>query len=536
MEKIAKENLFLLEFLVDKCVINPEAITKEIAKNDGETCVCFKFLDNDPLDVCEADFSPKSDYTQEDNGMKSGKSCLFALTPVQAEEASKSFNIDVSVFKKMPNDAMPDKVQIGTATIPVVSIFNEIIALLQSGAKSETVSRTLKDAFDVKDPKDEVVGNISAFIRMSCFGKLIVTQFQMNLKDKSVFFKDNEGKSLYKYRKATKGENKRQGRTEDNDEDDEEGGGTLYCTPTGRKLDAKDGKYGGDDGEYPECNPEGYLECPAFGGRKPNTKGSQDPRKQRNYNMEKRYSTTLNKRDSRYNTHMNTDQSRYDSYGMRNEYPDNYAVEPRGLGETKGPYQEIGAEMNGNAIKLRIPKGKGKIKRLDADDPSEDGYSQSYPSLPSSNHHGCCCSHTMRGKQMLTLRPADDPKNPFGFKVSGCPNGANNITVIPPTNTRPDGMQVTEISDPNKDIFVLRIGKKSEGNDQKSNLELELVTPKAVDRKPPPKLETRETQYVESDIGPAPDQKASTKGAKGGKGGKAGKGGKGGKGGKKGKK
>lgn len=47
---------------------------------------------------------------------------------------------------------------------------------------------------------------------MSCFGKLIVTQFQMNLDDKSVLFKDKEGKSLYRYKKA--GKKKEDGRGE----------------------------------------------------------------------------------------------------------------------------------------------------------------------------------------------------------------------------------------------------------------------------------------------------------------------------------
>lgn len=66
-------------------------------------------------------------------------------------------------------------------------------------------------------------------------------------------------------------------------------------------------------------------------------------------------------------------------------------------------------------------------------------------------------------KQVLSLTPGDDPSNPFSFKISGCGAKANqNISVIPPVTTRPDGMRVTEISDPLKDVFTLRIGQKDE--------------------------------------------------------------------------
>lgn len=77
---------------------------------------------------------------------------------------------------------------------------------------SSPTAKTLKDVFDVNDTQGNLIGKISVYIRMSCFGKLIVTQFQMNLDDKSVLFKDKEGKSLYRYKKA--GKKKEDGRGE----------------------------------------------------------------------------------------------------------------------------------------------------------------------------------------------------------------------------------------------------------------------------------------------------------------------------------
>lgn len=121
---------------------------------------------------------------------------------------------------------------------------------------------------------------------------------------------------------------------------------------------------------------------------------------------------------------------------------------------------------------------------------------------------------------------------PFSFKMSGCGRATdNNVVVVPPCSTAPDGTKYTEISDPNKDVFILRIGKKSEGTEKKNNLELELCTPKGPDLKPPPKKETRDTQYDECDL-PKPDKGKKGKGDKG-KGKGKGKGGGGKKGGKK---
>lgn len=50
-------------------------------------------------------------------------------------------------------------------------------------------------------------------------------------------------------------------------------------------------------------------------------------------------------------------------------------------------------------------------------------------------------------------------------------------------------------SDPDHDIFVLRIGKKGlVGVGEKSDIQLEMKTPKGPERRPPIRYETREMQ------------------------------------------
>lgn len=63
---VATENLFLLEFLVDKVCIDPKwGLQDNLVGLTGETCVQFRFLNNEPLDVCEADFTPKNCYASD---------------------------------------------------------------------------------------------------------------------------------------------------------------------------------------------------------------------------------------------------------------------------------------------------------------------------------------------------------------------------------------------------------------------------------------------------------------------------------------
>lgn len=192
--------------------------------------------------------------------------------------------------------------------------------------------------------------------------------------------------------------------------------------------------------------------------------------------------------------------------------------------EPTGNYQEIGASMGNNSLTIRVHKDKNKIEAVD-----EEG------NVIDDSTSNCPCKPGRIGKRngggggtALAMRPGVQQGNenlPFSFRMGKCGDAEGNVVVNPPVSLAPDGTQLTEFSDPNKERFILRIGKKSEGVNKKQNLELELCTPKGPDLKPPPKKETRDTQYDEKDFPVADSGKG--KGAKGkgkgkGKGGKKG--------------
>ncbi|KAJ3664353.1 hypothetical protein Zmor_008530 [Zophobas morio] len=195
MSALSTENLFLLEFLVDDLKLNARCD----CMNPSGVCVCFQFLDNDPLDVCEEDFNGGNKFGEE--SVKTGKSCLFSLTPEQTKQVLKSFDITVGVFKRMPSGSEPEKACMGAAKVPILDLFMELI----SSKEVTTCAKVLQDNYPLLDTNKTPIGKIGVYIRLSCYGKNIVTQFQMNMDDKSVLFKDKEGRSLYRYKKSKKG-------------------------------------------------------------------------------------------------------------------------------------------------------------------------------------------------------------------------------------------------------------------------------------------------------------------------------------------
>ncbi|ENN75523.1 hypothetical protein D910_10302 [Dendroctonus ponderosae] len=493
MEKIVTENLFLLEFLVDNVQLGEKC---ECDAPPGETCVSFQFLDNAPLDVCEADFSPKRNLKKGDKeSVKSGKSCLFSLSPEQAAGASEQFDICVSVMKKMQPGWLPEKVEIGNSLISIANLFNELISSVELSDGSSPTAKTLKDDFDINDPQGSLIGKISVYVRMSCFGKLIVTQFQMNLDDKSVLFKDKEGKSLYRYKKYNK---------------------DCPRTPCGGQKPPQQQDFGKEyDCPFAPCGvdqPPNFAQSAPMGSSRPMNYGSTQAPGFGTQTM----MTPCNECGFVPNPACMPPMPPM-MMGGYTEVP-----LPVAAPTPEGNYQEIGASMGGNSLTIRVHKDKGKLEPVDP------------------NGDDCICGgndvnpgavvpvgYPNKTQQVFAMRPGASPNSPFSFKMGQCgdspPVGGsngNNIVVNPPVHTAPDGTQFTEFSDPNKETFILRIGKKSEGIDKKNNLELELQTPKAPPLKPIPKKETIETQWDPQDAG-AEDtgsKKSKGKADKGGKG------------------
>ncbi|XP_012541909.2 uncharacterized protein LOC105839857 [Monomorium pharaonis] len=98
-----------------------------------------------------------------------------------------------------------------------------------------------------------------------------------------------------------------------------------------------------------------------------------------------------------------------------------------------------------------------------------------------------------------------DPSQFYGkpvvLKVSGLFNKGDGPDGKKPTVTvaaEPAATKPDDAADPDHDIFVLRIGKKGlVGVGEKSDIQLEMKTPKGIERRPPIRYETRDAQTEE---------------------------------------
>lgn len=117
-----------------------------------------------------------------------GKSCLFALPTLVLEKPLTSFPITMTVYKKLPPGVLPDVMSIGSHQIQAKDFINNILRkrIFKSSVAPSTTS---KEIYKITTATGQAVGEIEIFMRISCFGKKIITQFQIPHNRKPFLFK-----------------------------------------------------------------------------------------------------------------------------------------------------------------------------------------------------------------------------------------------------------------------------------------------------------------------------------------------------------
>lgn len=170
------DGLFLLEVLVDKIIFVKSPCFSD---KDFRTCVNIEAPSVEPLEICDDDpgacaATSGGPFVKTFNN---GKSCLFSLKEAEINTAMSKFPIKVSVYKSLPCGCLPTKIVMGKATIDMTKEF--VQARKKFLEDPNTVSyQALKDSFRILGPDNTESGDIVMFLRISCFGKLIITRFQ----------------------------------------------------------------------------------------------------------------------------------------------------------------------------------------------------------------------------------------------------------------------------------------------------------------------------------------------------------------------
>ncbi|XP_049885512.1 uncharacterized protein LOC126380274 [Pectinophora gossypiella] len=174
----------------------------------------------------------------------------------------------------------------------------------------------------------------------------------------------------------------------------------------------------------------------------------------------------------------------------------------------KKPYEEIGAMFNGNEIKIRVPKSTSKPPKLT---PSQMKLQQE---CTCEDERSVCsedCGIT-RGADTgnsLDFQIPDDlceglsNRTALNSELVYCKKEGHdtlcNICNVTPKDA-PRGVQAQKLLHPDKDVFILKIGKQTDEPNRTGNIEVELVTPRAPAKPKPAMHSCKLIQCEEYDI------------------------------------
>ncbi|CAH0703499.1 unnamed protein product [Spodoptera exigua] len=179
--------------------------------------------------------------------------------------------------------------------------------------------------------------------------------------------------------------------------------------------------------------------------------------------------------------------------------------------KAKKPYEEISAIFNGNEVKIRVPKSTSKPPKLT---PSQLKLQQS-----------CTCEddESVCSETCGMVRDGDDqcPGHRLDFQVPDdiCESLTHrtnlnselvyskhhgndtmcNICNVTPKDA-PKGVQAQKVLHPDKDVFILKIGKQTDEPNRTGNIEVELVTPRAPAKPQPKTHHCMQIQCEEEDM------------------------------------
>lgn len=170
------DGLFLLEVLIDKIVFVKSPCFSD---KDFRTCVRIECPAVEPLEICDDD--PGACVAKSGGPFvktfNNGKSCLFSLKESDISASMSKFPVKISVYKSLPCGCLPTKIVMGEA---IIDMTKEFVQARRKFLEDPSVVsyQALKDSFRITGPDGAETGEIVMFLRISCFGKLIITRFQ----------------------------------------------------------------------------------------------------------------------------------------------------------------------------------------------------------------------------------------------------------------------------------------------------------------------------------------------------------------------
>lgn len=193
-----QQQLFLIEFLIDTVTIDSSVVDREVL--EAQTCLTIRFLNFPPMDICEKDFNPEKEAGLDQVKFNSGKSLMFAFSETQCESPPPLL-VNVSVNKKMPEGTEPARVSIGSLKICLAELFRQTYEVAKYKPDRLPASKSIRDCFTLVGQGKRTIGEVGVYIRLSCLGQNVVTEFQcgLDMKEDPILFKNREGKKVFEF-------------------------------------------------------------------------------------------------------------------------------------------------------------------------------------------------------------------------------------------------------------------------------------------------------------------------------------------------
>lgn len=198
-----EEQLYMLEFLIDHIDLYAEMM-KRVA--NSPLSVNLKFIDFPVFEISQEEFLHAKKNVQAPNKSKSeklksgsvdfsmGKSCLFPKKPNDLVQAMRSTPLKVGIFiATAKNEYEPEEEEeppICETKVLLSGCLCDQVAMSMNDKNHLPEPYVIKNTYNLIDNQGNPSGTITLFLRLSCFGKSIVTQFA--LRDSSFLFKSSQ--------------------------------------------------------------------------------------------------------------------------------------------------------------------------------------------------------------------------------------------------------------------------------------------------------------------------------------------------------
>ncbi|XP_070155865.1 uncharacterized protein [Polyergus mexicanus] len=195
--KLEKEQLYMLEILVDYLNLCPEKI---INNEEHDFMIRVSFIDFTSVDIIAEQLAELKGKESKNKKRRfsdeyinyEGKTCLFVRTPSNLIRSIKSTPLSVEVYRNLREEDRNSRDNVGQVLICVATAFLPVYFCDRVTAAKDKIDGlpkpyTLMQVYTLTDEQGHPCGSISMYLRLSCFGSSIINH--LTLHEKSFVFR-----------------------------------------------------------------------------------------------------------------------------------------------------------------------------------------------------------------------------------------------------------------------------------------------------------------------------------------------------------